>query len=258
MKSRYLLLLLLAGTFFLTVPGCKKETTAPVKEQVTGDLFPLTTGHKLTFTGYIRQAVADTNITATGAYYRGIMTVVPAPALPPIVAPLAGTTFFLSDSSLVSPPSTWVVSGFYLKRTTSTSGDFYFLTNAGRFYRQTGVARIDSLKWVKLVVENAFIGESWVAFDSTYTSASPAVGTARLKVDCVFQAKENVTVNSVTYAAFKLVATRSVFIGGSATPLTSGATATIWLVPNLGIVKFIFNSDGETSGFDRNLLSKNF
>lgn len=259
MSYRFFPLLLLAVIALLAVPACKKSTTEPEKEQVTGDLYPLTTGNQIRFSGYIRDAVTDVNIEATGAFYYASMTLIsPFPPLPSIVAPQAGTTFFILDSSLVNPPSTYYVTGFYVKRTTATSGDFYFLTNAGRFYRQTGVQREDSLKWILLVKEGAFVGESWVAFDSTYTSASPAIGTARLKVDCVFEGKETITVNSQSIEAYKLVATRSVFLGGSSTPAAQGATATVWLVPGGGIVKFIFNSDGETPGFDRNFLSRNF
>jgi hypothetical protein len=253
-----LLLLFLAVVALFSVSGCKKSTSPEEAEKVTGDLFPLISNHKFTFNGFIRHAVNDTNITATGAFYTGIMTVLPAaPPLPPNVPNIAGTTFFISDSSFVNPsPATWVVSGFYVKRASTTSGDIMFLTNAGRFYRQTGVARVDSLKWILLVRQDATVGQSWVAFDSTYTSST--VGTARLKIDCVFDARANITVNSQTYFAYKLTANRSVYVGGSTTPVSQGPTATIWLVPDLGIVKFIFNSDGETPGFDRNLLSKNF
>ncbi|MBI2618905.1 MAG: hypothetical protein HYW57_02385 [Ignavibacteriales bacterium] len=261
MKYRFLPLLILVAVSLLAVPSCKKSTTEPEKVQVTGDLYPLTTGNKISFNGYIRDAVTDVNIEATASFYLARMTLIsPFPPLPSIVAPLAGTTFFIQDSSYVILPGqttpSWYSSGFYVKRTSATSGDIYFLTNAGRFYRQTGVARTDSLKWVLLLQENAFIGESWVAFDSTYTSASPAIGTARLKVDCVFEGKESVTVNSQTFEAYKLVATRSVYLGGSTTPAAQGATATIWLVTGSGIVKFIFNSDGETPGFERNFLSR--
>ncbi|MEX2116484.1 MAG: hypothetical protein WEB37_06340 [Bacteroidota bacterium] len=259
MKYGHALLLFLVASMLIVVPSCKKATDPEDVEQVTGDLFPLTGGHKLTFNGFIREAVNDTNITATGGFYRGIMTVLPAaPPLPPNVATLAGTTFFLSDSSLVNPTPTWVVSGFYVKRTTSTSGDFYFLTNAGRFYRTFNIhtTRSDSLKWILLVKENAFVGQTWNAFDSSY--AAPGVGTARLKIDCVFDGLTAVTVNGQTFSGYKLTATRSVFVGTSTTPIAQGATATVWLVPGLGIVKFLFNSDGETPGFDRSLLSKNF
>lgn len=258
MKYAHALLLFLVAGMLIVVPGCKKTTDPEDAEQVTGDLFPLIGGHKLTFNGFIRHAVNDTNITATGAFYTGIMTVLPAaPPLPPNVAAIPGTTYFISDSSLVNPPNTWVVSGFYIKRTSTTTGDIYFLTNAGRFYRTTGVVgRTDSLKWILLVKENATVGESWVAFDSTYTSA--AVGTSRLKIDCVFAGRADIVINGQTYSAYELTATRSVFVGGSSTPVSQGATASVWLVPTLGIVKFVFNSDGETPGFDRRLLSKNF
>lgn len=257
MKSRSAFLLMLVAGLFLALSGCKKATDPEQAEKVEGDLFPLTAGHKLTFNGFIRHAVNDTNITVTGAFYTGIMTVVPAaPPLPPNVADIAGTTFFIFDSSLVDPTPVWVESGFYVKRASSTSGDFMFLTNAGRFYRLFGINRVDSLKWILLVKEGATVGESWVGFDSTYTSTT--VGSARIRIEGVFEGLAPVTVNAQTYSAYKLTATRSIFVGGSTTPVAQGPTATIWLVPGLGIVKFIFNSDGETPGFERNLLSKNF
>lgn len=254
MKYGHALLLFLVASMLIVIPSCKKTTDPEPAEQVSGDLFPLTAGHKLTFNGFIRHAVNDTNITATGAYYTGIMTVLPAaPPLPPNVVNLAGTTFFIFDSSLVDPAPVWVESGFYVKRTSSTSGDFYFLTNAGRFYRTFGITRTDSLKWILLVKENATVGEPWNAFDSTYTSGA---GEARLKIDCVFGGRADILLNGQTYSAYKLTATRTVYLGPTA--VAEGATASVWLVPDLGIVKFIFNSDGETPGFDRNLLSKNF
>jgi hypothetical protein len=49
-----------------------------------------------------------------------------------------------------------------------------------------------------------------------------------------------------------------VYLGGSTTPAQVGETATIWLVANLGIVKFIFNADGESNGFYREFKSKNW
>jgi hypothetical protein len=268
MKYRFFPLIILAAVSLLAVPSCKKSSTEPdAKVQVTGDLYPLTTGNKIWFNGFLRDKVTDINIAGTDAFYLARMTLIsPFPPLPSIVATLAGTTFFIQDSSLVPLPSTpgWYSSGFYVKRTTATSGDIWFLTNAGRFYRQTGVyvpgagGRTDSLKWILLLKENAFIGEAWVAFDSTYTSLSSAVGTARLKVDAVFEGKESLTVNGQTIEAYKLVATRSVYVGGSSTPASQGATASVWVVPGKGIVKFIFNSDGETPGFERNFLDRNF
>lgn len=252
--------LLFIGLAFLLTAGSCDKSTDPEKEVVQGDLFPLTAGHKFTFNGTLRDAVNDTNITATAAFYTGIMTVLPTaftPALPPNVATIPGTTYFISDSSFVNPnPAIWVVSGFYVKRESETSGDIYFLTNAGRFYRQTGVTRPDSLKWIKLVQQNAEVGVTWEAFDSSY--ASDLTGTARLRIECTIEARADVSVNGTIYSAYKLNAYRKVFVGGSQTSASEGSTATIWLVPDVGIVKFIFNSDGETPGFERNLLSKNF
>lgn len=258
MKVRQISLILLAAGFLLTVSSCKKDNpAAPVRgEQVTGDLFPLVLGHKLTFNGYIRHAVNDTNITATGAYYQGRMTIV-SNSTP---TPVGGTSHLISDSSLVSPAPVWVPSGFYIRRTTTTSGDFRFLTNLGRFYRSFGISSPDSLKWVLLVKEGSYVkadkfDESWTAYDSTFAGST---GPVKLVIKGEFIAKETITLNGVSYTAYKLEAKRYIYLGTSTTPAVQGATATIWLQAGLGIVKFIYNSDGETSGFERNLLTKNF
>lgn len=243
----------------LYVSGCKESTSEPEQgvPPITDDLFPLVVGHKLVFSGFIRDAVTDLNIDATGAVYEGRMTIT-SNASP---TPLGGTATLLLDSSRVptgiaNPPTIWVQTPFYIQRPSpSGSGDFAFLTNIGRFYRQLGLNRADSLRWVLLVKQTAGVGVEWTAFDSTWTAPT---GLVRLQIVGKIDARASLTVGGQTFNPYKVTATRKIYLGGSATPSTTGTTAEIWLEPAIGIVKFIYHSDGETPGFYREYKSRNF
>jgi hypothetical protein len=244
-------------TMMISLTGCEKKTTEPETVQpITDDLFPLIVGRKLTFSGYLRDAATDVNIEATGAVYEARMTVAATNAPTPF-----GTAHVLSDSQRVptgipNPPTTWVVSSFYVQRAAPTgSGNFGFLTNIGRFYRTFGIQRADSLQWIQLIKQDAGVGVEWKGFDQTYTGAA---GQVRLEIVCKTEARASLTLAGTTFNPYKVVAKRRVYLGGSATPSVQSETATIWLEPNVGIVKFIFNADGETPGFFREFKSKNF
>jgi hypothetical protein len=250
--------LLAVLSLILSSSGCKESTTesGPTVQPITEDLFPLIVGRKLTFSGFLRDRVTDINIDATGAVYEARMTVAALSVPTPF-----GTAHVVSDSQRVptgiaTPPTIWVLSTFYVQRPSPTgSGNFSFLTNIGRFYRTFGLVRADSLRWIMLVKQDAGVGAEWTAFDSSWTAPT---GLVRLQVVGKIDAKAPITLNGQTYNAYKATATRKVYLGGASTPSVVGETASIWLAPDLGIVKFIFNADGESNGFYRELKSKNF
>jgi len=241
-----------------TSSGCKEKSTEPEQgvQPITEDLFPLVVGRKLVFSGFLRDAITDVNIEATGAVFEARMTVAAVNTQTPF-----GTAHVISDSmrvptGLPQPPTTWVVSSYYVQRSSPTgSGNFSFLTNIGRFYRTFGLQRADSLRWIMLVKQDAGVGEEWTGFDSTWTAPT---GQVRLQIVGKIEPKASITVNNQTYSVYKATATRKIYLGGSATPSVVGETASLWLAPDLGIVKFIFNADGESRGFYRELKSKNF
>ncbi|HEY5615915.1 MAG TPA: hypothetical protein VIL52_07810, partial [Bacteroidota bacterium] len=55
---------------------------------------------------------------------------------------------------------------------------------------------------------------------------------------------------------YYVVAKRKIYLNGVLA--TEASTAELWLVPNVGIVKFIFHGDGTTGGFHREYKSRNF
>jgi len=264
MKNAKLLLIVALAAFVaalsLTTSGCKSESTEPEVEPITDDLFPLIVSRKLTFSGYLRDKTTDANIDATGAVYEARMTVSATSAPTPF-----GTAHVLSDSQRVptgiaTPPTIWVVQNFYIQRNPATgSGDFSFLTNIGRIYRLFGIQRTDTLRWVLLVNQSAGVGVEWTAFDSTWTGqVQPGVtGQVRLEVVGKIEGQENLTLGGQTFTgAYKIVAKRKVYLNGVLA--TEANTAQLWLMPNIGIVKFIFHADGESNGFYREYKSRNF
>ncbi|MEX0602016.1 MAG: hypothetical protein WD295_01660, partial [Bacteroidota bacterium] len=214
-------------------------------------------GRQLVFSGYLRDANADTNITATGAVYQGRMTVTSNAQ----ATPVGGTSSLILDSSRVptgvsEPPFIWIVRPFFVKREPPTgTAKFEFLTSIGLFYRTFGIARTDSLQWVTLVRQDTGLTNEWIAFDGTYTGA---IGQVRLVVAASIEGREELSLGGQAFNAYRIRAVRRIYLGGATTPSVTGTTATIWLQPNVGIVKFIFNSDGETPGFYREFQSKNF
>lgn len=250
--------LLAVLSFMLSSSGCKEKSTEPEQgvQPITEDLYPLIVGRKLTFSGFLRDKITDINIDATGAVYEARMTVAATSAQTPF-----GVAHVLSDSQRVptglpQPPTTWVVTSYYVQRSSPTgSGNISFLTNIGRFYRTFSIQRADSLRWILLAKLDAGVGVEWTGFDSSWTAPT---GLVRLQIVGKFEPKASITVNNQTFNAYKATATRKIYLGGSSTPSVVGETATLWLAPDIGLVKFIFNADGETNGFYRELKSKNF
>lgn len=249
------LIVCVAISSMLYVSGCKESTTEPEDtiKPITDDLYPLIVGRKLVFSGFLRDKTTDVNIDATGAIYEARMTVAVTNAPTPF-----GTAHVLSDSQRVPVGTTpvWVVSSYYIQRASPTgSGGFSFLTNIGRFYRSFGIARADSLRWIQLVKTDVGVGVEWSGFDNTWTAAA---GVVRLQIVGKVEGREALTLGGQSFNPYKITATRKVYLGGATTPAQVGQTATIWLEPNIGIVKFIFNADGESNGFYREYKSRNF
>jgi hypothetical protein len=245
--------------FSLSISGCKSdETTEPEAVQpITEDLFPLVVGRQLVFSGHLTDR-NGTQIPGTSTVYEARMTVTALNA--PLPAPI-GTSHVISDSQRVptgvaTPPTMWFVSNFYVQRTPATgTGNFRFLTNIANFYRTFGLQRADSLRWILLVRQDLGVGVEWTAFDSTWTAAT---GPVRLQVVGKVDGRESLTLGGQTFNAYKITATRKVYLGGATTPSVQAPTAELWMQPNVGIVKFIFYADGQSGGFYREYKSRNF
>ena len=94
-KTATLILAIALAVLTLFAVGCKKSSN-PVESTVipiTTDIFPLTVGHRITYTGYLRPMGSDTNIT-TGTTYSSSWTVVSNDT----ATPLGGTSNLIIDS----------------------------------------------------------------------------------------------------------------------------------------------------------------
>ncbi len=257
-KTMILLLALTFAVMTFFVVGCKKSsssTTAPVSTAITVDLFPLTAGHQIIYSGYLRAVLVDTNITATGAVYRTSWTVL-SNSYP---TPIGGTSTLIYDSTTVptgiaNPATVVVPTPLFVQRASPTgTGNFSFLQNIGLFYRTFGLTRADSLRWILIGKLDAGVGVPWTAFDSTWTTA---VGATELKIVGEIVDQETITPGGQSFSTYKLTLTQNVLVGGATT--ATAPLATFWLAPGIGPVQMILNATSEANGHYRVFQSKNF
>ncbi|HAV23584.1 MAG TPA: hypothetical protein DCX46_08845 [Bacteroidetes bacterium] len=254
------------------VAGCKDDDNpaAAVITPITEDLFPLTVGNSISFSGYLRSKTTDQNIDSSGTVYASKWTVLSnaAPAPDGSTANLVTDTLTLPGWYAGVPvPAFKAPTNYLFKRATPTgTANFSFLNNIGPFFRKFGIARSDSLVWILIGDMSAgagATGKEWSAFDSTYTGfIAPTVsGTIRLEIVGRFTREDitfpNAVGGSATFTStYKLTATRHIYLNGSLA--STAETASVWLVPNVGPVKVIFNTDGETYGHTKEYKSKSF
>lgn len=246
----------------LFVTSCKKDESPTGPTPITDDLFPLVAGRKINFTGYLRAPGADTNITATGAFYKSRWTIEAynGATAPPVVSP-GGVCTRIVDSVQVSPTPTWAVGALLIQKSVAVgAADFYYMNSLASFYRSFGMSRIDSLRWIKLTDINSGIGVEYSCYDSTYNvTISGAPTTARLQIVGVVNGRETLTLGGVTFTdTYKITVSRRVYLGGSSTASSTGITAILWIAPNVGPVKLQLASDDRNYGHYREFSSKNF
>ncbi|MEW6061584.1 MAG: hypothetical protein AB1600_06525 [Bacteroidota bacterium] len=280
MKKVFYTLLCLAGIISAVgLNGCKKEDSGtnppPTDTSVPNDVFPLTASHRFEYSGYFTYQDTDSMIAASATFYNTTWTVVsPNFALSTFFGPLAqviaskpngrANAAYIADSTVIAPGAKkWTpVMAYY----DSTSGDYYYLTNLGLFFRSSRIkdsanasnVRMDSLRFIKLASPKAGIGGTFTCFEENFVSyANPtAPTTINLKITGTWEAKQDITVNGMTFTTYYLKISRVASVGGQA--VSSGTTAKIWLAKGIGPVKMHLYGDVETPGNYRELKSKNF
>ncbi|MBI5216548.1 MAG: hypothetical protein HY960_12425 [Ignavibacteriae bacterium] len=274
--TQYALFLALTVALMLTV-GCKEDETItpPPDTSVPTTLFPFTAGNAITYSGYLTATETETKINGTETGYSTKWTVgnkIPVSAvLPASVFPnLVGESAVLIFDT-TSVPAFAVNNKFtpvFIRQDTAT-GDFSYMTNLGYFYRSSSTkiwksasdttARNDSLRFITLAKPSAGIGTKFTCFNEDFTSYVGGVSnpiTVNLKIEGIFEGKENITVGSTTYETYKLVVTRTVSSGGAV--LSAGVTAKLWLANNVGPVQMFLAGNAEGPGNFRTMVSKNF
>ena len=246
----------------LTVNGCKEKATDPPKiVPITEDVFPLTVGRKITYSGTLRQDTTDVEMTLPPGVYIAKWTIL-TNAQPDPFGGAAATV--INDSTQVptgvaTPPTIWRVSSLLIRRASPTgTSNIEFMNDIALFYRTFGIALTrDTLRWMTIAKLDAGVGNEFTAFDQTFTGAT---GPVRLLVWGKFSAKAPLTVGGTTFNPYKLELGRRIYLGTSTEPATQGPTATFWLEPNVGPVKMILNAGAAKGyfGHTRNFSAKNF
>lgn len=225
---------------------------------ITYDLFPLTVGHKFTYTGYATAAGTGSPIADPTARYKTIWTILTNAA----PSPLGGTATAIQDSTTGS----FLPAGVYAVRTLlvqkSAAGDYSFLQTIGPFKRAfgipTGTTAADTLKWFAVARPSLGVNVQWSVFDSTFTGASSTL--VRLEIFGKIEAVETITDSSASHASHVVYRSRTwrkITAGGSVVQ-DDATTSRLWLERNVGPVQVRIVEDTENIGHFRVMQSKNF
>lgn len=261
-KNKLFTILLLAVlvTFTTSFFGCKddKTTDPPAVETVPDEIFPLIAGRVILYnSGNLLVQDTETPVPGSDANYQSKWIIAGTTTFP--VPPYTTPTAILDTTTVFS--SITVGRTFLIHRDTTTN-TFHFLTNLGYFFRSqniqdgSGNIRADSLRWIALAKPKEGLGKKWTAFSETFTSAT--LGNVRLEITGEFEAKETLTAAGQSWTTYRLVATRYVYLGTSTSPVSTGITARLWLVENVGPVKIELRGDAESNGKIQTMTAKNF
>lgn len=259
--NKFFIFLFIAGlsVSMIFLNGCKDEETIidpPPDNSVPSAIFPLTPGRIIEYNnGTLLVNDTETPIAGSETGFQSKWIIAgPTTFYPPYSTPTAilDTTKTLG----MTIPRT-----FLIHRDTSTNV-FYFLTNLGYFFRSqnikdtSGNFRGDSLQWIALAKPSEGLAKKWTAFSQTYTSAT--LGAVKLEILGEFEAKESLTAAGATHTTYRLVATRNVYLGTSTSPVSTGVTAKLWMVENVGPIKIELRGDAESHGKRQTMTGKNF
>lgn len=260
--NKFFILLFISGLSLslLTLNGCKEdETTTPPPEDLTvpAAIFPLTAGRVIQYnSGTLLVNDTETPIAGSETGFQSSWIIAGKTTFP--VTPYTNPTAILDTTKTMGMtlPRT-----FMIHRDTTTNV-YYFLTNLGYFFRSQNIKatdstyRADSLQWIALAKPGEGLKKKWTAFSQTYTSAT--LGAVKLEILGEFEAKESLTAAGTAYTTYRLVATRNVYLGTSTSPVSTGVTAKLWMVENLGPVKIELRGDAESHGKRQTMTGKNF
>lgn len=229
----------------LSAVGCKKKSN-PVAETtipITTDIFPLTVGHTINYSGILRSIGTDTNITSTPVNYQSSWTVASNSA----VTPLGGTANLVVDS--VTAPAPSATSLYVLREPPTGEANFSFLENLT-------LPQGDSLAWILVGNIGYGVDAFWTAFDDTIKSAD---STYILKIAGQFADQESLSVGGQTFNTYRTTFTQFIIENGVVQGNGLGVPmATYWFAPGIGPVKMIVNATKQTYGYEWDFKSKNF
>src|SRR5258706_2028538 len=241
--------LLVAATFLtlsgliLFAGGCKSNDTTtapPLVSPITDDLFPLVTGHRFEYTGFlVAPNTVDSAISSSIGSYVGIWTVLPGPSV----------TWLIRDSPIVEG---FTSVRFLQIKKNSSSGDLSFRQTLGPFYRAIGATYSDTLAWIELAKPSVGVGVQWSAFDTTVVGhVGGLTGDVHLQIFGKIEGQFSVTDSSVSHLvyphAYRIRTWRKITAGGFVVQ-DDLTTAKLWLVAGIGPVQVNISGGSENYG----------
>jgi len=240
-KTAVLHLALTLAVLTLFAPGCKKSSNpaASTSEPITTDIFPLTVGHSISYTGYVRSIGTDSNVTTTT--YSSSWTVVSNSA----ATPLGGTSNLIIES--ISGPTPSVDSLYVLRDPPTGDANFSFLQTVS--YLGT-----DTVAWVLAGDSQDGVGAYWHAFiDSIKGDTVHAMWIVGHFVD-----QESLFVGGQSFNTYRLAITADTLVDGIETGTVDAPVATYWFSPAIGPVKIIVNATEQKNGYEWDYKSRSF
>jgi hypothetical protein len=244
-KTATCILVLALAVLTLFSVGCKKSSS-PVETTtipITTDIFPLTVGHRITYTGYLRSIGTDSNITSGGTVYSSTWTVVSNDT----ATPLGGTANLIIDS--MTAPTLTATPLYVLRVPPTGETNFSFLQNIN-------LPQGDSLTWILVGNIGYGVASFWSAFDDTLNTAD---STYDLKIVGEFADQESLSVGGQTFNTYRTTLTQIVIVDGVVQGNGIGVPlATYWFAPGIGPVKMIVDATEQRNGYEWDFKSKNF
>ena len=264
------LLVLSLTAYSLSVVGCSDEESAPTGAPnvvpITVNLFPLTVGNKLTYTGYATAPGTGAQIPDPTGSYRTVWTIV-SNAAP---SPLGGTATAVVDSTTgpFGPGGFVVTVARTLLIQQDSTGDYLFMQTIGPFKRAleipVGATAADTLIWVAVARPSQGVGSTgavWTAYDSTFTGAA---GEVRLEIFGMFEATEVISDSTSIFdgpatdrMTYRSRTWRRITVGGTIIQ-DDATTSQLWLAEDLGPAQIEIKHDTENLGHFRTLSAINF
>lgn len=273
--SRSALLLVLVS--FLLITGCKNDNPPPAgwdipHDAVPANILPLVKGHRYSFSGYLTSGSTETKIAGSEdlkASWTMIGDTTLASVFPnPLISHLSVTRAVLVIDSASATGKPLTISPVFVYKN-STSGDYYYLTNFGNFFRTKDIwksdtnktARADSLRFIKLSAGGATLNAPFTVFSETFQSFNFGATPVAITLEIIgnYEKKESLslTINGkdTTVTAYYLSVTNNAKIG---TLNQTSVNAKFWLADGIGPVKFFLAGDSDGPGSFRTITGKNF
>ncbi len=269
MLRSLIVLSLVAFSFFIA--GCSDDETPPTGGSnvvpITANLFPLTVGNKLTYTGYATSPGAGAQIPDPTSSYRTVWTIATNSA----PTPIGGTATAIIDSTTgpFGPGGFVVTVARTLLVQQDAAGDYSFMQTIGPFKRAFGIpvgtTAADTLVWVAVARPSQGVGSTgavWTAYDSSFTGTGGV--TVRLEIFGQFEATETISDSTTSQDSpstdrmtYRSRTWRRITVGGTVVQ-DDATTSQLWLAEDLGPAQMEIKQDTENIGHFRTLSATNF